>query len=72
MTMQRATEASLNWKKYIEREEGDPPPLLCPGDATFRILRLVLGSPVQKRHGSPRRSPAEGHKYDKGPGVSPA
>lgn len=70
MTMQRATEASLNWKKYTGREEGDSPTLLCPGDATFRILHLVLGSPVQKRQGSPRRSPAEGYEDDEGPGAS--
>ena len=25
---------------------GDPPPLLCPGEATFRILFTVPGFPV--------------------------
>jgi len=35
---------------------GDPPPLLCPGEVTFRLLCLVPGSPVQKRQGTPRRS----------------
>jgi len=41
----------------------DPPPLLRPGEATFRILCPVLGSSVQKRQGSPR-TPEEGHKDD--------
>ena len=50
---------------------GDPPPLLCPGVATFRLLCQVLGYTVQKRQGSPRRSSAEGHKDDEGPGASP-
>mgnify|MGYP001857279392 CR=1 FL=1 len=36
--------------------------------ATFRLT--VLGSPVQKRQRSPRRSPAEGHKDVKGHGAS--
>jgi len=30
-----------------------------------------LGSSVQLRQGSPRRSPVEGHKDDEGPGASP-
>jgi len=42
----------------------DPPDLLCPHEATFRLLCPVLGSSVQKRQGSPGRSPAEGHKDD--------
>ena len=52
--------------------EVDPPLLLCPGEATFRILCPVPDSPVQKRQRSPRRSPEEGHKDDQGPGASPA
>ena len=28
---------------------GDSPPLLCQGEATFRIVCPVLGSPGQKR-----------------------
>ena len=43
--------------------------LLCPSEATFRILCPVLGSPVQRRQKS-SRSPKEGHKDDKGPGAS--
>ena len=33
---------------------------LCPSEATFRKLCPVLGSPVPKRQGSPRRSPVDG------------
>jgi len=44
-----------------------PLPLLCPGEATFRILCPILGSPVLKRQESPR-SPTDGHK---GSGASP-
>jgi len=52
-------------------ELGDSAPLLCPGEATARVLRTILGSPVQERRGSPRESPVEGHKDDEGTGVSP-
>ena len=52
-------------------EGGDPPPLFCPTEVTFRIMCPFLGSSFQKRQGSPRRSPAEGHKDDKGPGAFP-
>ena len=55
---------------YKERGQqvkgGDPPPLLCPGEATFRLLCPVLSSPGEKRQGSPRGSPEEGHKDIKG------
>jgi len=44
---------------------------LCPGEATFRTLCPVLGSPVQKRQGYPRRSPGKGHRDHKGLGASP-
>ena len=37
-------------------EGGDPPPLFCPDEATFRILCRVLGSPVQKRQDSQKSS----------------
>ena len=50
---------------------GDPPPQLCPGQASPGVLHLVLGSLIQKRQGSPGESSAEGHKDDKGPGASP-
>ena len=61
-------------KKKIRGQQvngGDPPPLMCPGEPTFRLLCPVLGSSVQKRQGSPRRSPVEGHKGDEGPAASP-
>jgi len=48
---------------------GEPSPLLCPGQASPGVLCLVLGSPVQKRQGSPGKSPVEGQKDDKGPGA---
>ena len=43
---------------------------LCPGQASPGVLYPVLGSPVQKRQGSPGESPVEGHKEDEGPGAS--
>ena len=59
-------------KLSVRQVEGDdPPPLMCTGEATFSILCPVLSSADQKSQGSPRRSPAEGHKDDKGPGASP-
>ena len=48
----------------------DPPPLLCPDDATSGVLCPVLGSSVQKTQGSPRRRLVEGHKDGKGLGPS--
>ena len=52
-------------------EGSDSAPLLYPGEAKFRLLCPVLGSPFQKSQGSPRRSPAESHKGDQGAGASP-
>ena len=43
---------------------GDLPLLLCPGEATSRILRAVSGSPVQERQGITEESPAKGHRDD--------
>jgi len=40
-------------------------------EATFRLLRPILGSSSSKRQGSPKRRPAKGHKNDKGPGAYP-
>jgi len=51
-------------RMWLAVKGGDPPPLLCSGQAIFRILYPVLGFPVEKRQGSLRRSPAEGHKDD--------
>ena len=44
--------------------------VICPGQASPEVLFPVLGSLVQKRQGSPGKSPAEGHKDDTGPGAS--
>jgi len=52
-------------------EEVHPPHVVCPDEATFRILCTALGSPVQRRPKKTQRSPAEGHKDDEGPGASP-
>ena len=50
---------------------GDPPPLLCPGEATSAVLCPVLGSSVQERQGTSKESPAEGHRDDWGTGALP-
>ena len=62
---------TYNFEFKAIRSGGDPPPLPCPGEATFRLLGPVLDSPVQKRQRSPRSSPTEGHEDDKWPGTSP-
>ena len=46
-------------------------PLLCPGEATSEVLCPVLGSSVQKREGSPRKSPVEVDRDHKWPGAFP-
>ena len=38
----------------------------CPGEDISGVLRAVLGSPVQKIQGSPRKSPMESDKDDEG------
>jgi len=48
---------------------GDPPRLLCRGEAAPVVLYTIPGSPVQKQQGSPGKSPIEGQKDDKGPGA---
>ena len=35
--------------KRVWPADQDPPPLLCPGEASFGILSAVVGSPVQER-----------------------
>ena len=53
----------LSWEALIRMwtagQGADPHPLLCTGVATFRTLCPDLGSPIQKRWGSPRMSEAE-------------
>ena len=48
-----------------------PAGLLCPHEATFGLLCPILDFSVQKRQGTSREIPVEGHKDDEGPGVSP-
>ena len=62
----------MHYKEHGQKGKGgDPCPLLCPGKATFGMLCPVQGSSVQERRGSPRKSPAEGHKDNGVPGASP-
>ena len=52
------------FKRSVASRSKDSPPLLCPSDAPFGVLRLVLGSPVQERQGTTGKSPEEGYKDD--------
>lgn len=45
--------------------------LFCPDQSSPEVLCPILGSPVQKRQGSPGEGPVECHKDDKGPGAPP-
>lgn len=49
---------------------GDPPSLLCPGEATFGLQCPVLASSDKDRKETSRENPAEGHKDNEGPGPS--
>ena len=57
-------------KSCQQIKEGDPPPLLCTGEAASGVLCPVLGFSVQQTQGSLRRSPVEGHKDYEGSGAS--
>ena len=48
----------------IKRCVASTHPLICPGQASTEVLYTVPDSLVQKRQGSPRESPVEGHKDD--------
>ena len=65
-SFQRTAQQVGTWNQQIKG--GDPPPLLCPGQALPGVLCTVLGSLLQITQGSLGRSPAEGHTDDKGPG----
>jgi len=54
------------WYKNTERKKN-----LLTFKRDFIVFINDLDSPLQKRQGSPVRSPAEGHKDDKGLGASP-
>jgi len=43
-------------------EGGDSAPLLCSHETPPAVLRAVLGSPVQARHGPVGVGPEEGHE----------
>lgn len=40
---------------------GDPPCLFCPSEGSSGVLCPILASSVEIRHGSPGKSPVEGH-----------
>jgi len=45
-------------------EGGDPPHLVCPGEATPGEPHLFLGSPAHRRQGAAGESRVEEHKDD--------
>ena len=47
-------------KEHGQQVEGDSP--LCPGEATSRVLRPVLGSTIHKIQGTSSESTVEGQK----------
>lgn len=62
----------LHYTKYCQHTEGsDPSPLLGTGEDTPGVLRPLLGSPLQGRHGRTGEHPAKGLVGDEGTGASP-
>ncbi|PKU39972.1 rna-directed dna polymerase from mobile element jockey- hypothetical protein [Limosa lapponica baueri] len=55
-------------KNFQQVEGRDPSPLLSPGEVTPG--NLILGFPIQKRHGYTEESPTKAHKGDQGTGES--
>lgn len=51
-------------------ERGDAYPLMSTGEATPEVLCPILGSLIQKRHGSPGQNSTKGHENGEGTGAS--
>ena len=52
-------------------EEGDPPPLLCAGEASSGVLHPEVESLVQERLGAVGECPEKSHKNNPRDGTSP-
>lgn len=46
----------------FKAQSDSPPPLLCRGEATSRVLCPFLCSPVQERHGNSGWNPVESYR----------